>query len=361
MPIDFPANPTNGQYHAGYIWNDASGVWDSAYAPRAATIPISSPNVIINGAFDIWQRGTTFNNIAANTYFADRFATGPKDAGITLNVSQQSFTPGSAPVAGYEGQFFARLSNSSFTSGNSYYFGQKIEDVRTFAGQTVTLSYWAKVGSGTLTPTRVFLNQQFGSGGSAEVDNIGVATPSYTTSWQRFSQTVSIPSIAGKTIGAGSSLWVLWQITPNANVTLDIWGVQVEAGAAATEFRRNAPSIQAELAACQRYYVRIGGTSGYAFWGSGNQESTINSRIIVPLPVRLRTSPTSVVIAGANNLYIGGSNLTITAGAPAAVYYISEVVAALDISNSSGGSAGRSVTAASPPGAGNYLEFNAEL
>jgi hypothetical protein len=237
----------------------ASGGTGAATVAGAQTnlqIPLS-PNYIINGGFDIWQRGTTFNAIAASTYFADRWTIATKDAGITLNVSQQTFTPGSAPVSGYEGQFYARFANTAFSTGNTYYVGQKIENVRTFAGQVVTFSYWARVSSGTLTPARVYLNQQFGSGGSAEVDNIGSATPTYTTSWQRFTQTITIPSITGKTIGTNSNLWALWQITPNANVTLDVWGVQLEAGSVATSFRRNAPSIQAELAACQRYYQQF--------------------------------------------------------------------------------------------------------
>ena len=59
---------------------------------------------------------------------------------------------------------------------------QKVEDVRTFAGQTVTISFWAKAASSlTLTPT---LSQEFGSGGSGAVDTAGTAA-SVTTSWMK--------------------------------------------------------------------------------------------------------------------------------------------------------------------------------
>lgn len=301
MALNFPSSPTDGQVFNNFVYSSTKGAWlskpltgpKSTYGPTPPanpnpgdewvnsndmtaygwyvdtdggqwvekTAPISangyySPNAIINGAFDVWQRGTTFNSIASGAYFADRWVISFKDAGINLNVTQQTFTPGSAPVAGVEGQYYARFANTAFTTGHTYYIAQRIEDVRTFAGQTVTFSYWARVSSGTLTPARVFLNQNFGSGGSAEVDNLGNTQPTYTTSWQRFTQTVSAPSVAGKTIGSGSYLYALWQIVPNANVTLDIWGVQVEAGSVATTFRRNANSLQGELAACQRYYEK---------------------------------------------------------------------------------------------------------
>lgn len=297
------ANPTDPSLGDGYFYS-ADGTlfvryydgtnygWMQPNAPLSPQIEqrYYSPNAIINGGFDIWQRGTTFNNVASGAYIADRWLLSFKDAGITLNVSQQTFTPGSAPVAGYEGQYYLRLANTSFTTGNTYYLAQKVEDVRTFAGQTVTLSYWARVSSGTLTPSRVFLDQQFGSGGSAEVDNIGNAAPTYTTTWQRFTQTISVPSVAGKTIGAGSFLYVLWQIVPNANVTLDIWGVQLESGSTATDFRRNANSIQGELAACQRYYCKRKVSASGASGGSSGDVYIV----AVTFPVQMRTTPTSV-------------------------------------------------------------------
>ena len=274
------------------------------------TSTASTGNAIINGAFDIWQRGSTFNNIAGGAYFADRWLMGFKDAGLTLNVSRQSFTPGSAPVAGVEGEFFARFATTAFSTNNTYYFGQKIEDVRTFAGQTVTLSYWARVSSGTLTPSRLFLNQQFGSGGSAEVDNIGNHTPTYTTTWQRFTQTIAVPSISGKTVGTSSNLWLLWQMTPNANVSLDIWGVQLEAGTVATPFRRNAPSIAAELAACQRYYFRLTNpvSSTFPITALTYYSATVAYGTI-KTPVTMRRSPTAIEISSVGQFF------TMSAGA----------------------------------------------
>jgi len=55
-------------------------------------------------------------------------------SGSTVTVSQQTFTPGAAPVSGYEGQYFYRYAQSVAGTGATYnLIAQKIEDVRQFA------------------------------------------------------------------------------------------------------------------------------------------------------------------------------------------------------------------------------------
>jgi hypothetical protein len=222
----------------------------SLYTPLSS--PVSSyKNKIINGGFDIWQRGTSFST--NNVYTADRWVI-VGASGQTVSVSQQSFTPGTAPVSGYEGTYFARLGWSGTPSG-TYWFTQRIEDVRTLAGQTVTLSFWAKASSTTSALTPMF-EQNFGSGGSSVVSTTGSAI-TLTTSWQRFTQTFSIPSISGKTIGTNSYIEVRpfngsTAVTGNS---IDIWGVQVEKGSIATEFEQR--FIGDELKMCQRYFYNI--------------------------------------------------------------------------------------------------------
>jgi hypothetical protein len=215
-------------------------------------IPAGGRNRIINGGFDVWQRGTSFSS--GGIYTADRWFVAAA-SGQTVTVAQQSFTPGSAPVAGYEANTFARVTWSGTPTG-TFWFSQKIEDVRTFAGQTVTISFWAKATSAT-TALSVNIEQNFGSGGSTFVNTTTPSPLSITTSWQRFSTTVAIPSISGKTIGSGSYL----EIRPlfggssvNGN-SIDIWGVQVEAGNSPTPFE--VKTFAQELRECQRYYYRI--------------------------------------------------------------------------------------------------------
>lgn len=220
-----------------------------AYLP---TTPVSGfRNKIINGGFDIWQRGTSF---AHQVYNADRWI---DISDVNSTISKQSFTLGAAPVSGYEGTYYLRHTR---TSGGTYSINeQRIEDVRTFAGQTVTLSYWARVSSGTIINDPTII-QAFGSGGSAAVTASSTAV-TVTTSWQRFSHTFNIPSISGKTIGAGSSLTArVYRYVGSSAVTFDIWGVQLEAGSVATPFEQR--PIQTEIWLCQRYFQRLPNTQG---------------------------------------------------------------------------------------------------
>jgi hypothetical protein len=97
-------------------------------------------NKIINGNFDVWQRGTSFSALG---YGADRWRS-YYTGGTTTVYSQQSFTLGQTDVPDNP-EFYARLVvTSDSTSDSRASFNQKIEDVRTFAGQTVTVSFWAK-------------------------------------------------------------------------------------------------------------------------------------------------------------------------------------------------------------------------
>jgi hypothetical protein len=250
-------------------------------------------NKIINGDFGVWQRGTSFT-VTGAAYTADRFRV---SADVAVTVSRQTFTPGTAPVAGYEGEFFHRTTCAATTA--SVDLAQFIEDVRTFAGQTVTLSFWAK--SNVAATWTVYARQNFGSGGSANVDTAFATTASLTTSWQRFTLNITLPAVTGKTIGASSYLGIIGYITgasANSKV-LDFWGVQVEAGSTATAFQTATGTIQGELAACQRYYTRTSGFSGTRYC-SGFYENTTNFIAYVKPTVTMRITPTAIDFANIN-------------------------------------------------------------
>jgi hypothetical protein len=260
-------------------------------------------NKVINGDFGVWQRGTT---LATFGYLADRFY---GDTNATVTQSRQTFTAGTAPVAGYEGQFFYRMAKSA--GGTYASLQQKIEDVRTFAGQTVTLSFWGKIDTGTLSVGTVF-EQNFGSGGSTAVYTYG-SNVTLTTSWTRFTTTVAIPSISGKTIGTSSFLNIYpFNVSTTAAVTFDIWGVQVEAASTASNFQTATGTKQGELALCQRYYWRqslaAGATSGSAF---GSAKSTTVATMVYSLPVTMRVAPTSGEHANVR-LWDGANVFTVT-------------------------------------------------
>jgi len=133
-----------------------TSVWNVGYGQ-------AGKNKIINGNFGIWQRGTSFDQTA--TYTADRWTATYGGATPTAAViSQQSFTPATAPVAGYEGQYFLRMVTTTIGSCTAAGFEQRIEDVRNFAGQTATISFWAKADAARSAV--VVTRQNFGSGGS---------------------------------------------------------------------------------------------------------------------------------------------------------------------------------------------------
>jgi hypothetical protein len=301
--------PATGlMYYNGTVWTAVSG----------GSVPTSygftaGKNKIINGDFGVWQRGT---NIALSNgsyvYGADRWTTYSGFSAGSMSMSQQTFTPGSAPVAGYEGTYFGRINCASTCS--FVQMEQRIEDVRSFAGQTVTFSFWAKASTSiVLTPG---FYQDFGTGGSTGVNTNGTNI-TLTSSWTRYTSTVSLPSLSGKTIGTNSSLHTSFVYVSGVlnSATIDFWGVQVEASSTATSFQTATGTVQGELAACQRYYYRTTSGSAYGFFGAGftNNGSSTTASVVVPLPVTMRIIPTAVDYSNVSVIDsgFGGSSCTL--------------------------------------------------
>lgn len=299
MPaLDFPASPTDGQVYGNWIWSSSKGAWQAKPMESAKTVTSDvppanpadgdqwfstvdgvlyvyvvdidggqwvesrsaiisdgyySPNYVINGGMDVWQRGTSFTNPANNAYTADRWQVQHNGTGATRTISQQAFSPGTNLGQDESASFF-RYAVSVAGSGNTYNgLLNKIEDVRTLAGKTVTFSFWAKADA---TRNVTFdIERGFGSGGSSQTNTV-IGTVSLSTSWARYSLTTTIAALTGLTVGANSYVAVRWQLPAGTSFTVDIWGVQLEEGSVATPFRRNANSLQGELAACQRYYEK---------------------------------------------------------------------------------------------------------
>lgn len=229
-------------------------------------------NRIMNGGFDIWQRGTVFNNF--NIVAADRWGIGSAAAPSGLAVTRESFAPGQTAVPG-EPRYFIRIAQND----NNTILRQEIEDVRTFAGKQITYSFWIKANA----PVNASLHlvQRFGAAGSADVAILATAL-AVTSEWQKMEATVNVPSISGKTIGDGSAFSV--RISLTGSVTIEIANVQLEEGPVATPFEVKPPGF--ELALCQRYYV--------ATAKSGSAWAVSPSDIVtsVLLPVTMRVPPT---------------------------------------------------------------------
>jgi hypothetical protein len=274
-------------------------------------------NKIINGDFNVNQRGFTSSTTNA-TYNFDRFF--QSNSGGTVTFSAETFALGAAPVAGYEGKNFLRIVSASQTSAGDYAaLNYSIESVRTLAGQTATISFWAKASTGTPAIGTSIL-QAFGTGGSPSSNVItSASTTTITSSWARYSFTINLPSISGKTLGTNNNnklqfnIWTSVGATqvgngfPDVglqNVTIDLWGIQIEEGSVATAFQTATGTIQGELAACQRYYLKsynqatapatasnTVGNTGYSAISSTNTHNRWNVRF----PVNMRGTPTVTI------------------------------------------------------------------
>jgi hypothetical protein len=245
--------------------------------------PFCLRNKIINGNFDIWQRGTSYSGnpsgvptnpyglVAADRFFLQAYAGTSGSGTANISMSQQPFSLGQTSVPGEPSYFLRCGMSQAATQGGINSFikvRQSIEDVRTFAGQTVTLSFWAK--ADTARTYAVIINQNFGTGGSPSSIQFGAqSTFSVTSSWQYTTLTFTLPSISGKTLGTNNNSFLdvtfilykqdnsfgdtlgpigTWSITPY----LDLSKVQLEAGSVATPFEQR--PIGMELGLCQRYY-----------------------------------------------------------------------------------------------------------
>jgi len=225
-------------------------------------------NAIINGDFSVNQR--VFTSTTANgTYGFDRWAQ-LRGIGGVATYSSQAFTVGAPAATGYEATNFARIVTTGQSLAADFaLLQQAIEDVRTFAGAQVVVSFWARAGSGTPSVS-VEWAQSFGTGGSpsAAVESY-VGKIQLSTSWTRYQIAYNVPSISGKTIGtdlnssanvlrfftsAGSNYNARTGALGNQNATIDFWGFQVERGTRATPLERRPVGV--ELALCQRYYEK---------------------------------------------------------------------------------------------------------
>lgn len=258
-------------------------------------------NAAINADFRIWQRGTSFTS---GGYTADRWLASGQ-GGSTRTVTQ--YDP--IETTGMQIVFASGGNANSRTM-----LQQKIEDVRTFAGQEVTLSFEAR--STNITQISTDMQQFFGSGGSPSA-TVAFAPTKHTginDSWQKFSVTFTVPSVDSKTIGTTDALDSLQinfflEAGSDFNARTDSLGtqsgniilrnVQLECGPVATPFEQR--PIATELVMCQRYYEASTADSfGYPVLESGNTKKYANYYF----KVRKRVSPTcSVTGAGSANPY----------------------------------------------------------
>jgi len=262
-------------------------------------IPGSRKNLVTNGNFDIWQRGTSFSTGTEYTADAWRWI-GTAGSGA---VSRQTFTVGQTDVPGNPTYYWRATVG---TGDVAVVLLTSIEGVGHGAGVPVTVSLWAKASEttgwldGDSGPTLV---QRYGTGGSTatrvQLDGT-FQSQSITTSWQKFVATATPGSISGKTVGAGNFLELYLQTDADlaSSATLDIAQVQIEYGSVATSFDAGG-DIGTILNKCYRYYERLtpNTATNQAIFQAYNVTSTVASGIFNY--THKRVAPTLTFTAGA--------------------------------------------------------------
>ena len=260
-------------------------------------------NGIVNGGFDIWQRGTS--STAASSYTADRWFGGASTARtISRQVTNDTTN---LPFI----QYCARVQrNSGSTSTTNVDLGSPIETANTlpFAGKAITFSFYARAGANFSSTSNVLRAALFTGTGTDQnpfVAYAGQATPidfnvTLTTTWQRFQSTVTL----GSTVTEFTPYFAYAPVgTAGANDYFEVTGVQIEVGSIATQFSRAGATIQGELSACQRYYWNSG-ANGYSAYDnlffSGNVTNATAYYAFCRLPVTMRGTP-SVTLTTTNN------------------------------------------------------------
>lgn len=257
-------------------------------------------NAIINGAFDIWQRGTSFTNPGNTTYTADRWCVYNNGNCV---MSQETTVKPDTSTYSY------KIAATATSADNAIF--QLIEqlNMEQFRGKQVTLSV-KLAGTAGLVPGFDFAysttaNDTLTNTGTA-ISTTTIANPAINPStFVTWSITGTVPTTA-KTLRVG----IHSNSMVNTNV-LYIAEFQIELGSVATAFARAGGTIQGELAACQRYYWRnTPGTSYGRLTNFSPASSTTNILMAVQHPVPMRTNPTSVDYANIttyDNTNIGGN------------------------------------------------------
>ena len=274
---------------------------------------LSNRNAVINGNFDVWQRGISQTSSAYGS--DDRWAN--YNFGSTKVASQQGFTLGQTDVVGNPKYYSRTVVTSVAGAGNYVLKRQSVEGVTTFSGETVTFTFWAKADANKNIAVEFY--QNFGSGGSPSgLVFLPSQTVSLTTSWAKHSLTFDMPGLSGKTLGtdgndslsfhfwfeAGSDYNSRTNSLGQQSGTFDIAQVQLEVGDTATPFEHR--SYGDQLRMCQRYYA----TDSFQSRMCGTTSGDIGE--MVQYPVQMRVQPT---ISFANlNYAVNSSSLVFASG-----------------------------------------------
>jgi hypothetical protein len=238
-------------------------------------------NYIINGNFDIWQRGTTFTNPTDVSYTADRWRA--RSQFLTTTVSKTA-------TGTLE---FDKPSTQGWCNVQ-----QQIESNKTLSGKTVTFSAKIKGVSGGFK-AGLSIDGVASQNASGMVWNTPTNLASQifdlTSSFEVYSITATIPVYNGLDYSIVVGVDIRDAYTGSTSDKIEIKEVQFEDGSVATPFEYR--PISEELLLCQRYCQAITTVALAESVGIGTAASTTVAYINVPLITEMRSTPTLTATA----------------------------------------------------------------
>ena len=347
---------------------------------------LTGRSMLINGAFQIWQRGTSAITVSGDDDFtADRFK-GWANGGGTFTVEQSTDVPNN------EFEFSAKLTNtatdSSVAAGDDYRWATDIEgyNVSPLAygssdAKKATLSFWVKSSlAGTYcgafystTASRHYIYEYtISSADTWEYKTITIDGDT-TGSWNRTNGNglrIYWGFGSGSDVQGTADAWAAgekWETTNqaawigSASATFFITGIKLEVGQTATPFEHR--SYGDELARCQRYYYRIQEGVVYQRFGIASCQNSNNSNATIHLPVSMKTQPSLHTTGTASDYAVYENNgVNACSSVPTLVTNASNgdvvCVQAVSTGNFAGGNAGEFC---STNDATVFLAFKAEL
>jgi hypothetical protein len=260
---------------------DGTITTDDINSSDVSSLKSGRKNLIINGGFDVWQRGTS--GFGHNVYSADRWRE-DYNTGNGVAISKHNIPSGGETglPLGFTSAFKYALTVGSGAGLGLNDVRQKIELPKRFEGQTFTLSYYVKASSScTVSNRRIYATNVTNPFSGASLSSLSV-----TTTWQRVTDTFTLGTSSTAVYSSSSFLDVVLSAPVATSVNIDyyITGVQLELGSVATDFDHH--SYGEELALCQRYYatgkviLTFNGTSGrYSFRTLGQHNMRTNPTV----------------------------------------------------------------------------------
>jgi hypothetical protein len=273
-------------------------------------------NAIINGDFNIWQRGTSFSGIAAGggTYTADRWRDTSASTAAVFTCNQSTDVPTVAQAGrliNYSMHYDCTTADASIAAGDMFAVVQVIEGFNwlPLAQKPFTLSFWVKA-TKTGTYCVSFRNSvgdrsyvaeyTINASNTWEFKTITVPPSPSAGTWNYTNSTglfVGWALLCGSTWQTTANSWNTGNFVGTANQVnaadstsndFRIAGVQLEAGPSATQFESRQHGV--ELALCQRYYTTIPVTMSTVFLSYYGGTAAVSQHY--HYPVAMRTTPT---------------------------------------------------------------------